>query len=185
MNVTLESTCQTGLGKKIVSWKKNFYVSSFIVSVWQKYLNKYEHLNKDSFPAKNLSALSLLWAFFNNVGLQTRACYNLYEPPHPASTAGLPQRKEFESMPTRVSSSFNYLRLSSFLLKKKSSSKTWRVNAFKISKCTEPRERNIPNIKTCGLEACGPSGCVAGMAQTTAGLDSPSPPKPHPPFPHR
>lgn len=104
-HVILEWTCQIGLGEKnCFVGKKNFYVSSFIVSVWQKYLNKYEHLNKDSSQAKNLSVLSLLWAFSNNVGLQTRTCYNLSESPHPASTAGLPQRKEFESMPTRVSS---------------------------------------------------------------------------------
>ena len=71
-------------------------------------------------------------------------------PPHPASTAGLPQRKESDTMPTRESSSLDYLKaFILFCLRKKKKRKAknlgWMQQASKYSN-TQSLEKGIFEI---------------------------------------
>ena len=110
-------------------------------------------------------------------------------PPHPASTVGLPQRKESDTTPTRESSSLDYLKaFILFCLKEKL--KTWGATGFKIFRYTECGERNIQNLKTCGSEVCGwrawawGTPCHIARAQVPIGMVSPSTSEPFLQVPH-
>lgn len=156
MNVILEWTCQIGLGKKLLRGKKFlckflycFCLTKIFKQIWTSKQRQFPS-QKPKWSESPLSIFQQCWAPNQNM-LQplwtTPSCLHSRPPPE-------------KRIWINANKSIFLLQLSqAFILfvkkKKKSSSKTWHVKGFKISKCTEHRERNIQDIKICGLEACG------------------------------